>query len=153
MSEPWFEPTITTDFGACKLTVDDLTAQTFRSMDLLLSPLIAHDYDHQEQEGLEAEGDGHPGDSSCTLLLLLLPSLRAWRFLPVALFQQRLIRALIGKSHHHEIHKCRFSFFRWKHNYFFRREQYKTILGEGDGLPPATSAARIVHISEVHTAG
>lgn len=122
-------------------------------MDLLLSPLIAHDYDHQEQEGLEAEGDGHPGDSSCTLLLLLLPSLRAWRFLPVALFQQRLIRALIGKSHHHEIHKCRFSFFRWKHNYFFRREQYKTILGERDGLPPAISAARIVHISEVHTAG
>lgn len=46
-------------------------------MDLLLSPLIAHDYDHQEQEGLEAEGDGRPGDSSCTLLLLLLPSLRA----------------------------------------------------------------------------
>lgn len=101
-----------------------MTAQTFRSMDLLLSRLIAHDYDHQEQEGLEAEGDGHPGDSSYTLLLLLLPSRRAWGFLPVALFQQRLIRALIGKSHHHEIHKCRFSFFRWKHNYFFRREQY-----------------------------
>lgn len=44
-------------------------------------------------------------------------------------------------------------FFRWKHNGFLGREQYKTILGERDGLLPAISAARIVHISEVYTVG